>query len=243
MTTRWLIVLMIAMAAEAATAQETATLQTEREKVSYALGFNLAKQLQARSLDVDPDVLGRGLKDALAGNPALLTELEVRVIIANLQKALEQSKSSVASAKIRARQPRAGNSGTTDEAVQIENNTSRLVVSFKPDPRLATGSYGGPRWVSPPTYIRLGDEKTCTVESRVQGVDSAGRSVVIKPQWTSGNSEIVTVTPDEGDEVRILVRRPGQTTVRVTSLELSTELTITAEYQNGLLQASFSSRQ
>jgi hypothetical protein len=243
MTPRWLIVLMIAVAAEAATAQKTATLQTEREKVSYALGLNLAKQLQAASLEVDPDVLGRGLKDALAGSPALLTELEARVIIANLQKALKQSKSSVASGRIGARQPRAENSGTTGEAVQIENNSSRrLVVSFKPDPRLATGSYGGPRWVSPPTYIRLGDEKTCAVESRVQGLDSAGRSVAIKPQWTSRNSEIVTVTPDEGDEVRILVHRPGQTIVRVTAAELSTELTITGEYQNGLLQASISSR-
>ena len=55
--------------------------------------------------------------------------------------------------------------------------------------------------------------------------------------------EIVTVTPDEGDEVRILVHRPGKTTVRVTSAELSKELPITAEYQNGLLQASISSRQ
>jgi hypothetical protein len=233
---------MIALATGVVTAQQTATLETERDKVSYALGLNLAKQLQAASLEVDPDLLGRGLKDALAGSPALLTELEARVIIANLQKALKQSKSSVASGRTRAGQPRTEKSGTADEALQIENNTSRLVVSLKPDPRLATGSYGGPRWVSPPTYIRLGDEKSCTVESRVQGVDQAGRPVAIKPRWTSGNSEIVTVTPDEGDEVRIVVHRPGQTTVRVASAELSKELTIAAEYQNGLLQASISTR-
>ena len=117
-----------------------------------------------------------------------------------------------------------------------------LIPPREMDPRIATGNYGGERWVSPPTCTRVGEGKTCTVEARVQGSDATGRSVSFTPKWTSADPEMVTVTPSEGNQVKILVLRPGQTSVRVSSPAFSKELTIKAAYQNNVLQVDISQK-
>jgi len=61
------------------------TLSTEKDKISYALGMNMARNLKQGSVDVDPDVLSQGVKDALAGNKTLLTEDEAKATLTNLQ--------------------------------------------------------------------------------------------------------------------------------------------------------------
>jgi FKBP-type peptidyl-prolyl cis-trans isomerase len=52
------------------------------------MGMDLGTQLKARSVDIDPAVFERGLKDALAGGKTLLTEEEARAAITELQKAM-----------------------------------------------------------------------------------------------------------------------------------------------------------
>lgn len=60
-------------------------LTTQQDKISYAIGMNMAKNLQRQSLDVEPDVVSRGLKDVLAGNKTLLTEDEAKATLTTLQ--------------------------------------------------------------------------------------------------------------------------------------------------------------
>ena len=64
---------------------KASTLTTAQEKISYALGMNMAKNLQRESVKVDPDALSRGLKDVLSGNKTLLTEDEAKATLTNLQ--------------------------------------------------------------------------------------------------------------------------------------------------------------
>ncbi len=52
---------------------------------SYAMGLELGRQLRNKLVDVDPDTAGRGLMDALRGDPPLLTDEEVRAAISDLQ--------------------------------------------------------------------------------------------------------------------------------------------------------------
>jgi len=61
------------------------TLKTQKDKVSYAIGMSVAKNLQRQSLDVDPAILMQGLKDTLAGGKTLLTELEAQMVLTELQ--------------------------------------------------------------------------------------------------------------------------------------------------------------
>jgi FKBP-type peptidyl-prolyl cis-trans isomerase len=60
-------------------------LTTPKAKFSYALGMNLGANLRRQSVEVDPNILTRGFKDALAGGKTLLTEEEARAALVAAQ--------------------------------------------------------------------------------------------------------------------------------------------------------------
>jgi FKBP-type peptidyl-prolyl cis-trans isomerase FklB len=85
--------------AAAAKTQAPLTLKTPKEKASYAIGMNIGKNLKRDSVDVDPAVLYRGLKDAFAGNKLLLTDEESKTALTVLQtevRAKEEAKTKAA---------------------------------------------------------------------------------------------------------------------------------------------------
>jgi hypothetical protein len=96
----------------------------------------------------------------------------------------------------------------------------RLVYQL--DPRLTKSLYMGERWVTPDTYIRVGEGKECTAEVRVEGVDGKGKLVKIKPQWTASDPGMVTIAPSavpksQDRQFKITVRRAGESTLKVTA--------------------------
>jgi FKBP-type peptidyl-prolyl cis-trans isomerase len=115
-----------------------------------------------------------------------------------------------------------------------EQEPAGIRVSFKLDPRLATAPYGGERWVSGPTYN--GASAQDTVEARAQGVDAKGRLIPIRPEWIPLDPEMVTVSPAQGDAVKIIVTRPGESRLQVTAQGISTELTIKAARLDNFMQ-------
>src|SRR5271165_3872336 len=50
-----------------AAAPAVPVLKTAKDKVSYAIGADLGGKLKSQSIAVDPALLSRGLRDALAG--------------------------------------------------------------------------------------------------------------------------------------------------------------------------------
>jgi FKBP-type peptidyl-prolyl cis-trans isomerase FklB len=76
----------------AATAKSAAPvgLKTQKEKFSYALGMNIGQSMKKQSVAVDPILLSRGLKDALAGGKTLLTEDEARAALKQMQDDMRQ---------------------------------------------------------------------------------------------------------------------------------------------------------
>jgi FKBP-type peptidyl-prolyl cis-trans isomerase len=60
-------------------------LTTQKDKFSYALGMNLGTSLKKQSVAVDPNILARGLKDALAGGKTALTEDQARATLMEVQ--------------------------------------------------------------------------------------------------------------------------------------------------------------
>ena len=66
-------------------AAEEEVLKTQKDKISYSLGADIGNNLKTQSIDVDPDMLAKGLKDALAGK-LLLTNQEIRDTLMNFQK-------------------------------------------------------------------------------------------------------------------------------------------------------------
>ena len=72
-------------AQSSAKSQGTLVLKTDKDKASYAIGMNIGAGLHRDSVDIDPSILLRGLKDALAGNKPLLTDDEMRAALVTLQ--------------------------------------------------------------------------------------------------------------------------------------------------------------
>jgi FKBP-type peptidyl-prolyl cis-trans isomerase FklB len=65
--------------------QPPLVLKTQKDKFSYALGMNLGDNLHKQSVDVDPAILLRGLKDALGAGKTVLTEEEARTVLMAMQ--------------------------------------------------------------------------------------------------------------------------------------------------------------
>ena len=64
-------------------------LKTEKDKFSYALGMNLGNSLHRQSVPVDPAILLRGLKDALAGK-TLMTDDDARAALKAVQTEMQK---------------------------------------------------------------------------------------------------------------------------------------------------------
>jgi FKBP-type peptidyl-prolyl cis-trans isomerase FklB len=61
------------------------TLKTDKDKASYAIGRSFGSSLRKQSIEVEPSILVRGLKDGLADSKPLLTEDEMKDAISHVQ--------------------------------------------------------------------------------------------------------------------------------------------------------------
>jgi FKBP-type peptidyl-prolyl cis-trans isomerase FklB len=109
-----------------------------------------------------------------------------------------------------------------------------IAISFKMDPRLIDPTHGGTAWVSPHTYV--GANAQDQIEARAQGFDAGGRLSAISARWTASDTTMVKVSPSEGNEVRIVVRRAGRSRVTVVSGGASQVLEVRSRYQGQFIQ-------
>jgi FKBP-type peptidyl-prolyl cis-trans isomerase FklB len=76
-------------AAAASMAQEGSALKTQKEKVSYGIGIDISKGFKQRGLDLDVEMLIKGLRDGYTGGKALMTDDEMRTALTAYQKELQ----------------------------------------------------------------------------------------------------------------------------------------------------------
>src|ERR1700756_1637322 len=79
-------------ASKTATAAKTTgpvTLETDKEKTSYAIGADLGTKLKTAEIDVDPAILSRAIKDVLSGSKTAMTDDEIRAKLMDLSKGLQ----------------------------------------------------------------------------------------------------------------------------------------------------------
>jgi FKBP-type peptidyl-prolyl cis-trans isomerase FklB len=67
-------------------AEEKNILKSQRDKVSYGIGIEIGNSLKHQSIDIDQDILSRGIKDILSGKEPLMTEQELQETMANFKK-------------------------------------------------------------------------------------------------------------------------------------------------------------
>jgi len=91
---RRLAVALCAMVAFSVTsfAADGPELKSDKEKISYSIGMDIGGNLKRGSVEVDPDMLAKGLKDSYNGDNTLLTEDQARQAIEDFQKTLMAKK-------------------------------------------------------------------------------------------------------------------------------------------------------
>jgi len=76
--------------------EEKLILKSQKEKMSYIIGMDIGNNLKKQSIDIDPNILGKGVKDALSGSQPLLTEQEIREATMAFQKEMMAKQEEVA---------------------------------------------------------------------------------------------------------------------------------------------------
>jgi len=79
-----LAIFCLAFLVTGAQADEASAPKTDQQKESYSLGYKIGLDFQ--NIDIEPDSLARGMKDALANGKPSLTEEQMREALMNLQK-------------------------------------------------------------------------------------------------------------------------------------------------------------
>jgi FKBP-type peptidyl-prolyl cis-trans isomerase FklB len=87
-------------------------LKDQKDKVSYSIGLNIGFNLSRQKVEVNPDVLAAGIRDAIAGKPQLTTD-QVKDVMAQFEKDMEQ------------KQKQAGEKNKTDGAKFLEDNKKK----------------------------------------------------------------------------------------------------------------------
>jgi FKBP-type peptidyl-prolyl cis-trans isomerase FklB len=95
----------------------------EKARVSYAIGMTIGHNFQAQGIEVDTDMLVRGLKDMQPGSTTLLTPQEMRDTLAEYQKIL-------AAKQRKMREEAAVKNKAEGEAFLAKNKTKPGVVTL-----------------------------------------------------------------------------------------------------------------
>jgi FKBP-type peptidyl-prolyl cis-trans isomerase FklB len=75
------VVVGVALLAGSAFADDPGILKTQKDKVSYIIGTDIGNNMKKQAIDVDPDILVKGMKDVFKGNKLLLSEKETTEIM------------------------------------------------------------------------------------------------------------------------------------------------------------------
>lgn len=96
MKINWVVALALLIGAAQANAQQGAVLKDQKDKVSYTIGVNIGNNLKKQGIDINPELIARGLKDAVTGTKTLLTDAEMAEVMAAFQKVQQQQISDLA---------------------------------------------------------------------------------------------------------------------------------------------------
>ncbi len=81
-----LVVLAIILFAGIASANDRLDLTDQKVQVNYSVGYQVGSDFKRQGMDINPDLLLKGVQDALAGSEPLMNAQEMRTSLMELQK-------------------------------------------------------------------------------------------------------------------------------------------------------------
>jgi FKBP-type peptidyl-prolyl cis-trans isomerase FklB len=67
-------------------AEEAVKIEDENARINYSVGFQVGGDFRRQGIELDPEVVAKGVEDALSGNTPLLTPAEMRKELTGLQR-------------------------------------------------------------------------------------------------------------------------------------------------------------
>ena len=90
MKPKLLLALAFGLLAIGVSAQDSTAPATQRDKLSYSIGVQVAKGLKNQGIDVNPDLLVKGLRDVLSGQKLLLSDDDLTTTMSAFQQDMVQ---------------------------------------------------------------------------------------------------------------------------------------------------------
>jgi len=84
--------LVLAVASSAQAQDSESSLPTQKDKVSYAIGFSIGMNLKNQGFDVDPAIIAKGIGDILTEQTPAMNETEARQALQQYQQELAQKR-------------------------------------------------------------------------------------------------------------------------------------------------------
>ncbi len=121
---QWLAILaVVLLTAQCAQEKEPTELKTEKDKVSYGVGVSVARNFKQQGIDVDVNLVVKGMKDELAGKKLLMSDDELRKTMTAYQQELRQK-------QMQARKMAALDHRKAGDAFLAENKKKEGVVTL-----------------------------------------------------------------------------------------------------------------
>jgi len=92
MRLKWMMVLALGLVGAYVGAQEAQVLKTQKDKVSYSFGVDIVRNLKRQGIELDADLLVKGIRDALSGGNLLMTDDEIRKTIVTFLAEIKQKR-------------------------------------------------------------------------------------------------------------------------------------------------------
>ena len=105
-------------------------LKTDKDKESYAIGLNIGKSIHRDGVEVDPNILSRGMKDALSGAKPALTDDEAKAVMMSLQTRVRKQQAEQAQVAAEAAKKVGEANKAAGDAFLAANKTKEGVVTL-----------------------------------------------------------------------------------------------------------------
>ena len=120
----FIVLLMIAISCTSSEkVVETPQLTDYMDTVSYSVGVDIGKSFRLQEMDINPDVMARGLSDAFSDKETALTDEEIQSTLINFRQEFQQKQREIA-------QRKAQEAAVAEEAYLAESALKEGVVSL-----------------------------------------------------------------------------------------------------------------
>jgi FKBP-type peptidyl-prolyl cis-trans isomerase FklB len=200
----------------------TPPVMPDKDKLSYAIGFNIAGSIKRESFEVDVDTVATAMKDVLGGRPTRLNETEVKQIMTQFQQAM-RAKQSAEHEKTLAENKAKGDEYMAQNAKAVGVTTLPNGIQYKV---LKEGTGDMPKTNESVTVAYKGHLIDGTVFDQNEHFNTpvTGRTIkgwsAILPMMKTGSKWEITIPPDMAYAARGFPPKIGPNCTLVFEMEL-----------------------